>query len=604
MALLPRVKGQQAANSDSLLQARVEDTERVYQFYHKADSFFFRNPDSALVYSNKMIGLAHNMHFSKAEYLGLNESGDALRFLGDYPQALEMQFKALEICKNIGDREGEAITMGMIGNTYSDLNEYRQALDWLFPANKLNDSLSENGMAAVELSSIGNTYEKMNLLDSALIIQQQARDLSLKFNLRNLKSRTLTRLGVVLSRLGRYDEALNYFRDAFIQTKISGNKIQQSEIQYGIANVYLKRLMKDSCLLHARLAYAEAKNQSQKLELLDASNLLINIFRIAGMKDSVIYYQDIAIAMKDSLFGWKKLRQYQLFTLRQQQQQHKQNLETKNKEIAINKLELASQRKTRLGLIIGLTLLGVIGGLLFWQNRIRKKSNTTLMVLNNQLDEANKVKAKFFGILSHDLRTPISSLINFLNLLKNEPELISPDERLHYQQQIGQSTEELLQTMETMLIWSKEQMDHFKPDIKILQVNGLFDYLNKFFMQTSEVQISFSDPEALEVSADENYLKVIMQNLTSNAIKVLRNNPNGAITWKAYKEGVKTILSITDNGSGISAEHVKALYRQDSAVNAKSGFGFHLIRDLAKAIHYQITIKSNPGLGTTFILSS
>jgi signal transduction histidine kinase len=459
-------------------------------------------------------------------------------------------------------------------------------------------------MATVCLSNIGNTYEKMNMLDSALIIQQQARAKSLVMGMENLKSATLTRIGVVLSRLGRYNEALNYFRNALIQVKISGNKLQPSEIQYAIGNAYLSLMMKDSSLFHARLAYSNARSQSQKFNVLVASNLLVKIFRLTGKKDSIIYYQDIAAAMKDSLFGQEKLRQYQLFTLKQQQQQHKQNLDIKNKEIAISKLEVVSQRKTQIGLFFGLTLLGIIGGLLFWQNRMRKKSNTTLMVLNNQLDEANKVKAKFFGILSHDLRSPITSLINFLYLLKNEPEMISANERSSYQHQIGQSTEELLQTMETMLIWSKEQMDNFEPEIRILPVRDLFNYLQKFFAQTSQAQISFSDPEAMEVSADENYLKVIMQNLTSNAIKALRNNPAGTITWKARKVGIKTILSITDNGPGINAEQIKALYHEESVVNAKTGFGFHLIRDLAKAIKYHITIESKPGLGTTFVLSS
>jgi len=96
-----------------------------------------------------------------------------------------------------------------------------------------------------------------------------------------------------------------------------------------------------------------------------------------------------------------------------------------------------------------------------------------------------------------------------------------------------------------------------------------------------------------------------MQNLTSNAIKVLKNDPNGVIEWNAKTEGDKTILSITDNGPGIDKEQVKALYNEDSiGVNARTGFGFHLIRDLAKAIKYKISIQSQPGLGTTFTLSA
>ncbi|HMC84563.1 MAG TPA: ATP-binding protein, partial [Chitinophagaceae bacterium] len=73
--------------------------------------------------------------------------------------------------------------------------------------------------------------------------------------------------------------------------------------------------------------------------------------------------------------------------------------------------------------------------------------------------------------------------------------------------------------------------------------------------------------------------------------------------WVATKNGNTTILSITDNGPGIGAEQVKTLFDDSVANNEKNGFGLHLIRDLAKAIQYKIAVQSEPGKGTTFILS-
>jgi len=96
-----------------------------------------------------------------------------------------------------------------------------------------------------------------------------------------------------------------------------------------------------------------------------------------------------------------------------------------------------------------------------------------------------------------------------------------------------------------------------------------------------------------------------MQNLTSNAIKALEKTPNATIEWSAKKEAGKIILSITDNGPGIGAEEAKTLFDEESvANNAKHGLGFHLVRDLAKAINYKIAVKSDFTKGTTFILSS
>jgi signal transduction histidine kinase len=276
----------------------------------------------------------------------------------------------------------------------------------------------------------------------------------------------------------------------------------------------------------------------------------------------------------------------------------------KNKEIEISKLAITNQRKTQIGLIAGIVLLGTIGGLLFWQSRTRKKTNTTLMVLNNQLDDANKVKAKFFAILSHDLRGPIANLISFLHLQKEEPDLLSREQIAANQQKITGTAESLLETMEAMLLWSKGQMENFKPEKKQVPVSQLFNYLQQFFAATSNVQLQFADPGNMLVYTDENYLQTIMHNLTANAIKALKATPGARIEWKAVQEGNKTLLSITDNGPGIKKEQSRALYDDAASANTKNGLGLYLVRDLAKAIQCKISLQTASGVGTTFTLAT
>src|SRR5690606_30249962 len=74
----------------------------------------------------------------------------------------------------------------------------------------------------------------------------------------------------------------------------------------------------------------------------------------------------------------------------------KREIELRDKQIELNKLALSSARRTRGALIAGAALLLIIGGLLFYQSQTRRKTNTILLTLNNELDEANKVKTKFF----------------------------------------------------------------------------------------------------------------------------------------------------------------------------------------------------------------
>jgi C4-dicarboxylate-specific signal transduction histidine kinase len=147
-------------------------------------------------------------------------------------------------------------------------------------------------------------------------------------------------------------------------------------------------------------------------------------------------------------------------------------------------------------------------------------------------------------------------------------------------------------------------MESFKPRIEHIAIQNLFDYIQKSFEQTEQVTIKYSTAPGMLVLADENYLRVIMQNLTANAIAALKNTPDAIIEWNATQDDDKTILSITDNGPGISGEQAKALFEDNIGVNAKNGFGLHLIKDLAKAIRYKISVQSQPGMGTTFTLSA
>ena len=120
--------------------------------------------------------------------------------------------------------------------------------------------------------------------------------------------------------------------------------------------------------------------------------------------------------------------------------------------------------------------------------------------------------------------------------------------------------------------------------------------------ESLKVIITFDDSGNTQIYTDENYLKTIIRNLTGNAIKALNQVQNPTILWKAWEENNQTFLSITDNGPGGTQGKFKALYDETEVVGIQSGLGLHLIRDLAKAIHCEILVKTKPNQGTSFIL--
>jgi signal transduction histidine kinase len=278
------------------------------------------------------------------------------------------------------------------------------------------------------------------------------------------------------------------------------------------------------------------------------------------------------------------------------------NISQKDKEIQFSQ-KLIQQEKTQKWLyIFGLGLVTIIGGLLFYQSRNRKKTNEKLQLLNTELDQANKTKTRFFSILNHDLRSPVANLIHFLHLQKDSPELLDEETKNRMQAKTISGAEDLLSSMEDILLWSKGQMENFKPQPKNVNVNQLFDDTKKVFSGYHKISFEYQNPDNIELFTDENYLKTIVRNLTSNAINIFTTTANPKITWKAWKENSVSYLSITDNGVGASKEQFKALYDDKEVVGIKSGLGLHLIRDLAKAINCQVEVVSEQEIGTTFTL--
>jgi signal transduction histidine kinase len=158
------------------------------------------------------------------------------------------------------------------------------------------------------------------------------------------------------------------------------------------------------------------------------------------------------------------------------------------------------------------------------------------------------------------------------------------------------SSENLLQSIEDLLAWSKSQMENFSPQLQDVAVSSLFSDTKNRFLSFDKVSLVFENAQNIHLHTDQNYLKTILRNLTGNAIKALRHIENPTIVWKAWHENGSTYISVTDNGPRVNDDQLKALYNDTEVVGIQSGLGLHLIRDFAKAINCKITVDSKTNL--------
>ena len=339
-----------------------------------------------------------------------------------------------------------------------------------------------------------------------------------------------------------------------------------------------------------------------KESFVNINKKLSQSYAALGLWKEAFYYNEIYTKHNDEMMQESAKQNIANAEARYQNKtkgQEIKNLSTQNK---LKNIQIADAQKQRVYLISGLILVGIILILLFKQSRNRKKTNEKLQLLNQELDEANKIKARFFSILNHDLRSPVSNLIHFLHLQKESPELIDEATALRMQTKVITGAENLLSSMEDILLWSKGQMENFKPHFKEVSVAVVFEEMQNHFSGVEKIVILFEDQNNIILNTDENYLKTIIRNLTGNAIKALEKTENRKIIWKAWQENNQIYLSITDNGIGGTQEKFKALYDDSEVIGIKSGLGLHLIRDLATAINCKIEVSSKPDSGTTFTI--
>ncbi len=489
--------------------------------------------------------------------------GSNLKFYKKYSEALKYFNKALSLEIQYKNKVGIAIAENNIGNVYDDLKNYKLAINHFKKGLKYAEDANYKLLQTDLLTNIGRIYQRNKDYITSEKYLKKSEQIS-----RELKA--YPSLKVVCSNLG----------DLYLSQK----KYILSE------NYYLEAL-------------ALCKEIKDLADLYTANENLAELYEIKNEYKKAYHYKQAADKAKDSINNIDIAKNTENLLRKYESQKKEQQITTLSAQNTINNLQLSNAKKQKLFYILGISLLAIIGGLLYLQSKNRKKTNQELQVLNTSLDQANKTKARFFSILNHDLRSPVYNLIHFLHLQKESPELLDNISKKEIETQTLASVENLLVSMEDMLLWSKGQMENFKPQLKLIAINDLFSDTKNHFASERNLTLILENPDNLELYTDENYLKTIIRNLTSNAVKAMASSLNPTIIYKVSQLNAKIFIALCDNGKGAHQAQFKALYDDTEVIGIKTGLGLHLIRDLAKAINCKIKVESKIGMGTTFTLA-
>lgn len=576
-----------------------------YTKTHNYSKAFFNYNQSLAKTKNKSIQA--EVYFSKGQ-IYLEES--------KYDEALAQFHKSLQLFEIIKNKSGITKVLLSIGSLYTGFGKNKEALESYNKALKIS---KQNNYFKQELAlrGIGTVY--FNYSEYEKSIQYFEESLAIIKNKKdtNLESRLLSDIALVYLEMGQFQKAINYSKASLKTDSTIMTKIHNVAFSYGVIGdsyVELAREQKNNpALTDSAIVYLEkAVKLHQEFKslrgLYDDYQSIYEAQKLKGNYAKALEFFELCTIYKDSMYNSDNKETIKNL-------EDKRAIELRDREIKINKLKIEAKERQKWLLLSGIAFLTIIGGLLFYQSRNRKKTNEKLQLLNAELDEANKTKTRFFSILNHDLRSPVTNLIHFLHLQKDHPDLLDEENKMRLENKTILGAENLLSSMEDILLWSKGQMENFKPQPKTISVSSIFDDTKAHFSSEENIQFQFENPSNLLLVTDENYLKTIVRNLTGNAVKALEHfvptnekdsratlGITPTITWKAFQEKENIFLSISDNGPGATLDKFKALYDDKEVVGIKTGLGLHLIRDLAKAIDCEIKVDSKIQEGTTITL--
>lgn len=227
-----------------------------------------------------------------------------------------------------------------------------------------------------------------------------------------------------------------------------------------------------------------------------------------------------------------------------------------------------------------------------------------------QQKKLSELQKDFINNMTHEFKTPISSIKIAADVLTKDP-LLNKNERLNkYSTIIQEQNDRLNQQVEKVLNLAKLEEDSFKLKIQNFDVVGVLEEIviseNLKLRENNSGEIKLSNEHNQHViSADKLHFSNVIYNIIDNAVKYSNKTPK--IIIESYLKGREFVICIQDNGIGIKKENLENLFKKFYRVptgnihNVKGfGLGLYYVHSICKSHGWNINVSSDPGSGSIF----
>lgn len=603
----------QLAVANNLLKEQAKSVYQSAKIHYTARDF-----TNAIIYYQKALERYRQLNDTAGMTICYRYIGISNFNMSKSKEAIASYIEGLKLAKR--DLDYTAEQLGNIGLVHNEMDNVNEAIRYFRQALSINQSIRDTGSMAVDYDYLGATYSRMEMPDSSLINYRKALYFFKKIRKDDRYAVSLSNMAWILPNYpDSLNKAISYFNMAWEKFKELGWVHYEANIQFGIANI----LSKQGKLEESILAYKKSiqlANQFRR-ELFLKKQLYQGLAEVYQKKRDyklALDYYILASQYNDSITEKQKLDQ--IANLEKQYETEKKENEIirlqARHELTNVQLEKNKQLK-QLAFITACLLLVVIFFVLFrYFDKI--KVNRELEAKNKQIEESetelrniNAAKNKFFSIIAHDLKNPLHTIMGYSDLLSKDFGLFTDEERRKFAGNINQSTNSLYGLLQNLLEWSKAKTGNLRAKPMEFEMKRIIDSsvgVLRSMAENKQIGIQINYDKKLKIFADPIMIETVIRNLLNNAIKFTPEN--GHIFIEAIQVENQTSISIKDTGTGLSDVEIQNLFKIDSKVRRKgtnqedgSGLGLILCKEFIEMNKGSISVISNPGKGSTFIIT-
>lgn len=231
---------------------------------------------------------------------------------------------------------------------------------------------------------------------------------------------------------------------------------------------------------------------------------------------------------------------------------------------------------------------------------------------NKALDRLNGVKDKFFRVIAHDIKGPLSQLSSFVSLINDHIDALSKEDLKEMSNQLNETMVNTVDLVDNLFEWAQSQMKGYSvttSNFLIEEVVSEAVNSHTLIAQKKQVNIGYTLDGNPRVTADKNQLHFIFRNLITNAIKFTPEGGNINIDCHELDEN-KVKIAVIDSGVGMNEEFINIVF-EDSLKTSKegtngekgNGIGLLLVKEFVAMNNGTIEVSSKEGKGSTFTVT-